>query len=71
MWKKAEAEIKLLLLMQNLLTIRKARHGLSIQGDTIRETGAFRSTGKKYIGFLGELQINLLNFINLIKIWSF
>ncbi|XP_034258808.1 LOW QUALITY PROTEIN: cilia- and flagella-associated protein 54 [Pantherophis guttatus] len=51
-WKKAEAEIKLLLLMQNLLTIRKARHGLSIQGDNIRETGAFRSPGKKYIGFL-------------------
>ncbi|XP_058047226.1 cilia- and flagella-associated protein 54 [Ahaetulla prasina] len=51
-WKKAEAEIKLLLLMQNLLTIRKARHGLSIQGDNIRETAAFRTPGKKYTGFL-------------------
>ncbi|KAL7982522.1 hypothetical protein Chor_010120 [Crotalus horridus] len=51
-WKKAEAEIKLLLVMQNLLTIRKARHGLCVQGDNIRETAAFRSPGKKYIAFL-------------------
>ncbi|XP_039214094.1 cilia- and flagella-associated protein 54 isoform X2 [Crotalus tigris] len=56
-WKKAEAEIKLLLVMQNLLTIRKARHGLCVQGDNIRETAAFRSPGKKYIAFLeGQVQ---------------
>ncbi|XP_026548471.1 cilia- and flagella-associated protein 54 [Notechis scutatus] len=56
-WKKAKAEVKLLLVMQNLLTIRKARHGLCVQGDNIRETAAFRSQGKKYIGFLeGSVQ---------------
>lgn len=43
--------------MQNLLTVKKARHGLCVQGDTIREIAAFRSPGKKYIGFLGGLQI--------------
>uniref|UniRef100_A0A8C5RM03 Uncharacterized protein n=1 Tax=Laticauda laticaudata TaxID=8630 RepID=A0A8C5RM03_LATLA len=56
-WKKAKAEVKLLLVMQNLLTIRKARHGLCVQGDNIQETAAFRSQGKKYIGFLeGSVQ---------------
>ncbi|XP_070611988.1 cilia- and flagella-associated protein 54 isoform X2 [Erythrolamprus reginae] len=57
MWKKVEAEIKILLLMQNLLTTRKARHGLCVKGENIQETAAFRYPGKKYIGFLeGPLQ---------------
>ncbi|ETE65257.1 putative protein C12orf55, partial [Ophiophagus hannah] len=60
-WKKAKAEIKLLLVMQNLLTIRKARHGLCVQGDNIRETAAFRSPGKKYIGFLVNEVIRTIN----------
>ncbi|XP_063165398.1 cilia- and flagella-associated protein 54 [Candoia aspera] len=56
-WKKAEAELRLLLVMQNLVTTRKAKHGLCIQGDSIQETAAFRSPGKKYIAFLeGSVQ---------------
>uniref|UniRef100_A0A8C6VKD2 Cilia and flagella associated protein 54 n=1 Tax=Naja naja TaxID=35670 RepID=A0A8C6VKD2_NAJNA len=36
-WKKAKAEIKLLLIMQNLLTIRKARHEGSMQPPKITD----------------------------------
>uniref|UniRef100_A0ABM5GFE7 Cilia- and flagella-associated protein 54 isoform X1 n=1 Tax=Pogona vitticeps TaxID=103695 RepID=A0ABM5GFE7_9SAUR len=50
-WKKAEAELKILIVMQPLLSTRKPRHGLCVQGNNIREAIVFRSPGKKSIAF--------------------
>ncbi|XP_061438715.1 cilia- and flagella-associated protein 54 [Rhineura floridana] len=50
-WKEAEAELKLLLVMQPLVSIRRPRHGLCIQGNYLRETSVFRTPGKKSIAF--------------------
>ncbi|XP_062991053.1 cilia- and flagella-associated protein 54 [Elgaria multicarinata webbii] len=49
-WKNVEAELKLLLVMQPLISTRKPRHGLCVQGDNIRELVNFR-TGRKSIAF--------------------
>nr|XP_028603316.1 cilia- and flagella-associated protein 54-like [Podarcis muralis] len=50
-WKKAESELKILLVMQPLITARKPRHGLCVHGGVIRESSTFRSTGRKSITF--------------------
>uniref|UniRef100_A0A670J001 Uncharacterized protein n=1 Tax=Podarcis muralis TaxID=64176 RepID=A0A670J001_PODMU len=43
-WKKAESELKILLVMQPLITARKPRHGLCVHGGVIRESSTFRKT---------------------------
>ncbi|XP_034983013.2 cilia- and flagella-associated protein 54 isoform X3 [Zootoca vivipara] len=50
-WKKAESELKILLVMQPLISARKPRHGLCVHGDVIRESSTFRSPGRKSITF--------------------
>ncbi|XP_042324461.1 cilia- and flagella-associated protein 54 isoform X2 [Sceloporus undulatus] len=50
-WKKAESELKLLIIMQPLLSTRKPRHGLCIQGGNIREAVVLRSPRRKSISF--------------------
>ncbi|XP_062838899.1 cilia- and flagella-associated protein 54 isoform X2 [Anolis carolinensis] len=50
-WKKAESELKLLIVMQPLLSTRKPRHGLSLRGSNIQEAFVVRSSGKKLIAF--------------------
>uniref|UniRef100_A0A670IXX3 Cilia and flagella associated protein 54 n=1 Tax=Podarcis muralis TaxID=64176 RepID=A0A670IXX3_PODMU len=56
-WKKAESELKILLVMQPLITARKPRHGLCVHGGVIRESSTFRSTGRKSITFQGVSQL--------------
>ncbi|XP_053260953.1 cilia- and flagella-associated protein 54 isoform X2 [Podarcis raffonei] len=50
-WKKAESELKILLVMQPLISARKPRHGLCVHGGVIRESSTFRSSGRKSITF--------------------
>nr|XP_060633260.1 cilia- and flagella-associated protein 54 [Anolis sagrei ordinatus] len=50
-WKKAESELKLLIVMQPLLSTRKPRHGLFVHGSNIHEAIVLRSPGKKLIAF--------------------
>ncbi|XP_053108413.1 cilia- and flagella-associated protein 54 isoform X2 [Hemicordylus capensis] len=53
-WKKAEAELKILLVMQPLVSSRKPRHSLYVQGNNIREAPSARFPGKKSIAFQGS-----------------
>ncbi|XP_060100406.1 cilia- and flagella-associated protein 54 [Heteronotia binoei] len=51
LWKKAEAELKLLLIMQSLLSPRKPRHNLCVQENNIKDVFFARGSRRKSIAF--------------------
>nr|XP_056702505.1 cilia- and flagella-associated protein 54 [Euleptes europaea] len=52
--KKAEAELKLLLIMQSLLSPRKPRHNMCVQENSIKDVIFARGSRRKSIAFQGK-----------------
>ncbi|XP_077195229.1 cilia- and flagella-associated protein 54 isoform X2 [Paroedura picta] len=55
LWKKAEAELKLLLTMQSLLSTRKPRHNLCVQENSIKDVVFTRGSRRKSLAFQGKV----------------